>query len=722
MYIVNVYIEHPIFKIDQLFSYYTMDDTISVGKRVLVSFNNQNNIIGFVDEVIKTDKTIEEIEHNFGYSIKEIIKIIDDQSLLNEELYNLGKWMALDTISPTISCFQAMLPSYMKPSSNNLTIKKDLMCRKTNNSFDKLTKAQKLLLDKIDKPILVSELRKISASITNKLIDIGALELFEQENFKPNVFELSTNTKKLTNEQQNCFEEIINAKQRVCLLHGVTGSGKTEIYLHLAQEYLNRGKQVIILVPEISLTPMMTKRVSQVFSSKVAIYHSGLSNKEKYNQYKLVLNKEVSIVVGTRSSIFMPFDNLGLIIIDEEHDQSYKQDTSPCYNTKDIAIYRSEYFNAKVLLASATPSLESYARGVKGVYKLISLNNRINNQLPQIEVVNMQECMKNSGNYIISNVLKDEITSTLSNNLQAIILLNRRGYSSIYKCSSCNETIKCDHCDIAMSYHKKENKLKCHICNSVKDLPKYCPNCHSTHFSSFGFGTQKVEETLQTMFPNSRIQRMDNDTISKKNSHHKILTMFENHEFDILVGTQMIAKGLDFPLVNLVGIINGDAGLNRMDFRSVETTFDLIVQASGRSGRSNNKGKVVLQVFNDDHYAIKNAINNNYIGFFKDEMKYRFNGQYPPYTYLIAIYIQDLNDNKALRSVSILQDLLQNSNFKVLGPSKLLKLSDMNRYRFILKGKDLNGMKEEVRDNIKRYFKEKLVASIKVDVNPLYLE
>ena len=501
----------------------------------------------------------------------------------------------------------------------------------------------------------------------------------------------------------------------------MTGSGKTEVFLRICQKVLLEGKQVLVLVPEISLTTMMVKRFKERFNS-IAIYTSALSSQEKYEQYCLVKENKVKIVVGTRSAVFMPFTNLGLIVMDEEHDNSYKQDNTPRYNTKDIAIQRVKYHNCKLLLASATPTLESYARAIKNVYQLVSLTERINKTMPIAHLVDMSKQIR-QGDYIISKPLKQAIGQRLANNQQVILLLNRRGYNPIVKCSNCSEVVRCPHCDIALSYHKDENRLVCHVCGYSTLFDISCKKCGSKMWTNYGVGTQRLSEEISKLYPDSKIGRMDTDTTRNKNSHQQILTDFENHKYDIMVGTQMIAKGLDFPNVTLVGIFNADGPLARNDYRSVETTFDLIVQASGRSGRSDKQGEVFIQAYDVNHYGIRLAVKQDYIAFFNNEMSYRHALKYPPYSYLVAICFLSEDESLANENCNNCFDYFDNNEcFIVLGPSCLNKLRDQFRYRIVLKATNKEKMIEEVWKwyQSQQYNRNKL--NIQIDVDPYILD
>lgn len=720
MYLVQCWIEHPILKIDQTYSYYSNNPAIVEGVRVWIPFHHRK-VMGFVDSV-KEYNSLEEIEKAIGVQCKEIVEVVDEEALLTRELIDLAKKVAKDTVSPTISCFKAFLPSKLKPSGSAKKQGVERWVSAQQGDFKLTPKQQEAwnwLMEKGE--IRYSEFLKSFKTLPRVLVEKGAVKSYEKEK-KAQLQEVKTrsNPLSLTTKQEEAKNKMLQSNKRVQLLHGITGSGKTEVYLQMASEVISSGAQVLVLVPEISLTPQMVQRVQKRFGEKVAIYHSGLNDQEKYEQYQLVKRNEVSVVVGTRSSVFMPFEKLGLIILDEEHDSSYKQSSTPAYHCRDIALARAEYWNCKVVLGSATPSLESYARAVKGVYELVELKERINNQLPDIHCIDLKEALR-QGDAVLTVELIEALKECMSNKKQAILLLNRRGYHTTLKCNHCQEVLMCKHCDVALNYHHTDRKMKCHHCAAEYDIPKECPACHQKKgFSGFGVGTQKIEELLIQQFPEARIARMDADTTRVKDGHQKILQKFENLEIDILIGTQMIAKGLDFPNVTVVGILNADAGLNRVDYRSVESTFDLIVQASGRSGRSDNRGKVYLQVFNKDHYAVKTALKNDYESFFKQEMNYRYAGQYPPYTYLIAIYFQGQNQERVKTAAWEMQGLLQ-GNFKVLGPSELNRLKATYRYRILVKGKDLEAMKETVSQVVRNFAQEKSV-SMSVDVNPMILE
>ncbi|MDL2276435.1 primosomal protein N' [Breznakia sp. OttesenSCG-928-G09] len=720
MRVADIYIEYSASAVDRSFCYQCDDMTITAGMRVKVQFAHRE-IIGFVVRIYELS---EQEVFNLGYKLNSVIDKIDDYALLNEEAFYLAKDMSHSCVAPLISCFQAMLPSKLKPKSTNHKVKEEVYVV-FRAEVEVKGKKQQIALE------YIKDQRKVKRSVFNKmfscltrLLELGAVELVSEEASAA----LTTSKKEykevsLNEDQHRAVEKIsANKGHHVHVLHGVTGSGKTEVFLHLAKKTLDEGKQVLILVPEISLTPQMVERVKGRFGEQIAIYHSSLNNQEKYEQFKLVFEKKVSIVVGTRSAVFMPFDNLGLIIMDEEHDQSYKQDSTPRYHCRDIAIKRGEYHDCCVVLASATPSLESYARAYKGVYQLVELPKRIYDNVPNTKLINMQESMRRDGNYIVSDILKAAIEERLHKGEQVIILLNRRGYAPVLRCVECGSVRKCPHCDLALNYHKSSNELVCHMCDYREPLVAHCSECGSTKLKYLGIGTQKLEEYLSQTFSEAKILRMDADTTRYKNAHEILLDKFGNHEYDILLGTQMIAKGLDFENVTLVGILNGDAMLSRNDYRSVELTFDLLVQASGRSGRGSKDGEVMIQVYDPDHYAIQCAKEQDYKTFFHKEMQFRHLGKYPPYTYLASLIFTCSDDDKLHQGVEQIVKYVHFEELRVLGPIELLKRNDDYRMRIVLKSKDFEKLVECVRKIDEIHRKQKYKFKLEIDVNPLYME
>ena len=718
MYLLEVYVTNANLNVNKPFTYLS-DEKVDKYVRVKVSFHNSDNI-ALVSNCTYTDLSYEQLIDKYGYKILKIKEVIDDSPIISDEIFNLAFWLSKTTISPLISCLNTMLPKVLKTSKSISNPKKIRRFKKNDLSIE-LTTRQLEIYNNLYDGILASDARKLSSSIINKFIEKGLIEEYYQEAEYINNEIEKTSFKTLTDDQSNAYQKILDTDKMVSLLFGVTGSGKTEVYLHLAREYLKNDKDVLILVPEISLTPQMIQRVKQRFDD-VVFYHSELSDQERYEQYKRVKNKQVRIVVGTRSSIFLPFNNLGLIIIDEEHDSSYKQDNIPTYHVRNVAFKRAIDNKAKVLLASATPSLDSYTRALKGDYQLLRLDKRINLNLPEINVIDLTKQIKSRKSYIISEPLHYELNNCLSNNKQAIILLNRRGYSPIIKCGSCGSTLMCNDCDTPLNYHNDENILKCHQCSKTYKIPKTCPKCNNDSLLFYGFGTKKVQEELIKLFPDSKIERMDRDNVSKKGSHQKILDRFEEKKIDILIGTQMIAKGLDYPDVTLVGILNADAGLMHQDYNSAKITFDLLMQAAGRSGRADSYGKVLIQAFNTDHYAIKAVLNQDYDYFYNIEMNYRSKTKYPPYSHIIEIILSDNNPNKLNKSVEYIYSLISKLEYRKYQPFELPKIKKQLRYRILIMDKDLLSMLKDVQGIIDKYLNNKNMSHIKVDVDPLYLE
>lgn len=718
--IVGVLVEISNKSVDRIFDYKVPQEKekfIKIGLRVEVPFGHQK-LEGFVLE-IKENSNLD--------SLKEIIRVIDEDIVLNDELINLGKFMKEKTLAPLISCYQVMLPKALKAKNNVVINKKYETFYKLNkNIVDvKLNSGQQEIVDMFKTKEMVSrkEILDISSSSLNTLVKKNILVKCLVEKYRTDYLDKSDRVKELTLEQQKVVDSVNLFSNDVYLLHGVTGSGKTEVYIKLIEKVLNLGKTAIMLVPEISLTPQMVSRFEQVFGNKIAALHSALSDGEKYDEWRRIVRGEVSIVIGARSAVFAPLTNIGIIIIDEEHSDSYKQDNNPRYNAKDIAIERARNYNCPVLMGSATPSLDTYARAVKKVYKLLNLPNRVNGKdLPHIDIVYMNEEMKYSKGHFSKRLL-DEIKKTVKNKEQVILLLNRRGYSSFVSCKNCSYTMKCPNCDISLTYHKSSNMLRCHYCGYGTNLLHTCPSCGENSISTLGVGTEKIEEELNSLIEDAKILRMDVDTTSKKGMHKKMITAFKNHEYDILLGTQIVAKGLDFPLVTLVGVINADTSLNIPDFRSSENTFDLLCQTSGRSGRSKNQGKVIIQTFNKDHYAIKYSKEHDYIGFFKKEMDIRRKLKYPPYYFLCYLKISGKDDNYILNEANKIKRSLERnlSSTIILGPSPatVFKINNIYRYGIIMKYKNSKDL-YDVLTKIMNHYQSNNKVVIDVDFNPIH--
>lgn len=696
--------------IDKTFTYLIplkYRDKIKIGIRVLVPFGKQK-LEGFV---LNISNDLPE------YSLKEVIDIIDLEPVLNSELLELGKYISKKTLCNLITVYQAMLPVALKAKNGKVINKKyDTYVIINNNDFNdiKSNKQLEILnLIKSKNKVLKKEVNDISAYSVKVLIEKGYLKEIKEESYRIKRSDIEKDIPKVLNDEQLVVKtEIVKNLDKFIpfLVHGVTGSGKTEVYMHVIEEVLKKGKQALVLVPEISLTPQFVLQFERRFGSDIAILHSRLSDGEKYDEWRKIIRNEVNIVIGARSAVFAPLNNIGIIIIDEEHTSTYKQDNNPHYSAIDVSLYRARKYNCPVVLGSATPSIESYTRAKTGVYKLLELKNRVNKQMPLVKLVDMKDEMR-KGNRVLCEDLITSLNLCLKKDEQAIILLNRRGFSTILTCKSCGYTSKCPNCDIPLTYHKTSNTTRCHYCGYGSSKINICPSCGSREINYFGMGTEKLEQWINENIEGAKTIRMDIDTTSNKGSHEKIINDFKNKKYNILIGTQMIAKGLDFKDVTLVGVVNGDASLNIPDFRSAERTFQLLNQVAGRAGRSEKLGKVIIQGFNINHYSIRYASTHNYHDFYEEEMRIRKDLKYPPYYNLCLIKVsgndyQKVSDN-AIKISNYLKRELE-GKIMVLGPTSanIPKINNTYYLNIILKYKKteyiltpLNFIKDEYKSN-----------------------
>ena len=719
--VVGVLVELSNKNIDRVFDYdvpICFVDKIKKGIKVKVPFSRQV-LEGFVVEVKDfSDSNIK---------LREIIDIVDSDVILNDELLDLGRKIQKMTLATLISCYQVMLPKALKAKiGTSVNIKYDICYRLKNVDLSKfkLTLGQQKIIELFNDRELVlrADAKAISLSSLNSLLKKGILAEEKCEHYRLN-YNKNTGIKKTLTKDQNLVVSSVNLNSYFpYLLYGVTGSGKTEVYMELIEKVLSAGKTSIVLVPEISLTPQMVSRFEERFGKKIAALHSALSDGERYDEWRRIARGEASIVIGARSAIFAPLKNIGIIIIDEEHSDSYKQDdTNPRYSAKEVALLRGRYHNCPVLMGSATPTLDSYARAIKGVYKLLTLPNRINGKaLPNVSIIDMNQEFKTSKGHFSSELIK-AIEERLEKKEQIILFLNRRGYASFITCKNCGYTFKCPDCDITLTYHKSSNTLRCHYCGYGTKVYNTCPNCGEDSINDLGVGTEKIEEELSEFFPNSRVLRMDFDTTTRKGSHEVMIKAFRNHEYDILLGTQIVAKGLDFDNVTLVGVINGDTSLMIPDFRSSENTFALLSQVAGRSGRSNKKGEVIIQTFNPNHYAIMYAKDHDYVGFYNQEMLVRKKLKYPPYYYICYLRISGLDNNLILAEASkIKRSLTRNlADEIILGPSpcSISRVRKMYRYGIIIKYKS-DTLLLNILDKIIDHYKANNKVTIDIDFNP----
>lgn len=706
--------------VDKTFSYNIpkeLIDDVAVGKRVVVPFGRKQ-VEGFVLEIVD--------DITSDYQLKDIISVNND-IVLTEELLSLGRAVSYSTLAPLISCYQAMLPKALKiKQKKEITKKYETYYKVIDNSFklsDKQAEIVNIIKDKTVSEKELVNVKKISKARLNLLVEKKVLAKELRESYRLEHNDISEEKNKLTPLQEKVAKEIIDSSDTVYLLHGVTGSGKTEVYMTLIEEGIKRGKQSIVLVPEISLTPQTLARFEKRFGKRVAVFHSALSEGEKYDEYRRVARGEVNVIVGTRSAIFAPLKNISYIIMDEEHSDSYKQENSPRYDTKMVALERCRYHKAKLILGSATPTLESYARALKGVYHLVNLKERVGGRnLPKVEFVDMNKAIATAKGHFSLELIK-RIEETLRRGEQVILLLNRRGYSSVLSCKNCGYVMKCPNCDISLTYHKTNNMLRCHYCGYATNYPKVCPECKEEALRDLGVGTEKIEEEVKSLFGNSKVLRMDVDTTSKKNAHQKIIESFAKGEANILIGTQMVAKGLDFPNVTLVGVLNTDTSLMIPDFRSSEATFDLLSQVAGRSGRA-KEGLVVFQTYNKDHYAISCASNHDYLTFYKEEMAIRKMMKYPPYYYLVLVKISGKDENSCLKEAVRCEKVLKKYLDKtiLLGPTKAMIFKKMNiyTYQIILKYQYQDNL-YEILDKLLNYYATKKIVEVSVTFNPVHL-
>lgn len=634
-------------QVDKVFEYSCPPET-RVGCRVKVPFGGRI-IEGFVIGVSSSPNFAAE-------KIKPVTCVYDEPPALVEECFSLMERIARRYRVPKAASLRLFLPSEMRLGKVNETYIRRVKLTGLQPALTKTAKKQKEVFSFLtengdaDFTLLI---KKFGNAAVKSLVDKGAAEIYKvRRNRAPEYPESGDSEKVLTEAQSEAVKYIENSDKRVNLIHGVTGSGKTEIYLKIIADKLKEGKSAIFLVPEISLTPQMLSQLRARFGGSAAIMHSGLSAGERFDEWWRLRTGEAKIAIGARSAIFAPLENLGAIIIDEEHDSSYRSETSPRYSTVEIASMRAEYNGCKLVLGSATPSVESFIKAKDGEYGLVTLTERINGRpLPEIIIADMRRELRRGNPSNLSRALRGELDKTLQDGKQAIIFLNRRGYSQTVICTDCGYVAKCENCDVSLTYHSEENCLKCHYCGAKYRMLAACPECGGAHLRYSGTGTQRVVAELSQLYPSARIIRMDNDTVSGKDGHYKILKQFSEKNADILVGTQMIAKGHDFPAVTLVGILDADMSLHFSDYRSGERTFQLITQVAGRSGRAGDKGKVVLQTYSPDNYILRFAVSYDYAGFFQNEIKMRRAALFPPYSLICRIMVVADRDDKALEAL-----------------------------------------------------------------------
>lgn len=707
---------------------YDGHDQVDVRYRVMVPFGPRE-IMGFVTRVVETNKTKKELEEETGMPLRYISRVIDREPLLDDELMKLATAVADYYMAPLISVLQAMLPKSLAPRRGALKGPKEAYekwVRLLKDEEKGLTPKQVECVRLLKRSGEVLKKEASTPTVVRALLDKGILEQFDKPRSRYVIPEAEREmAHEPTLDQRNAIEEILSSSHSIVLLQGVTGSGKTEVYLRLSEHYLQEGKNVLMLVPEISLTPVMVEYFSRRFGRVIAILHSGLTPAEKYDEYQRIKRGEARIVVGARSAIFAPLENIGLIVIDEEHVDSYKQSTAPFYHARETAIMRSKINGAKVVLGSATPSLETKARAMRGIYGYASLPRRISDQgLPTTTIVDMRsQDSKGSVKHIFSKQLIEKIGEKIGKQEQVILLLNRRGYSSYITCEKCGYVFECPNCGSPLTYHYEDQMLKCHHCDFILDFPKVCPQCGSSSLARVGFGTERVMKEIADLFPSARAARLDSDAGKVAKNVASLTKAFKNHEYDILVGTEMIAKGHDFPLVTLVGDVLADIGLNLSTYRASERTFNLIAQAVGRSGRAKRKGEALIQTYSPSHYAIVYGAKQDYEAFFRREMMARKTFGYPPYYFLIEVRFLADKEEKAAKAAADFKRVALLQGFKdleIVGPGTPFLSFFQGKYRrtLLFKYKDGALLRRFLRQEVER-ISGKGGVEAEIEVDPL---
>lgn len=680
--------------IDKVFCYKVPNDLkVELGMRVKIPFGKGNKliegyIIGFCNEADIDDS-----------KIKYINNVCDNYPIFTQEMIDLAKWMQNKYYCTLTDCLQCIMPA-------GIDIKEIQIKYASLNSQSeidkKLTKAQLQIIDllKTNKSMSVSEIKKILKISDSPINTLSKNKFINIDYYNKSIYQIPKVLQTLplnpTPEQDYIINSIKqsmdNQKAETFLIHGITGSGKTEIYLQLIQYTLDIGKQAIVLVPEISLTPQTVSRFAGRFGTRIAVTHSKMSLGERLEQWNRARAGEADIMIGPRSAVFAPFKNLGIIIIDEEHEITYKSENTPKYSAKEVAQKRCTLTNSKLILGSATPSIETYYQAMQNNFKLFEIKERPkNNILPQINIIDMRTELSNGNRSIFSEILLQNIANNLDKKEQTILFLNRRGHSTFVSCRKCGYVAKCTDCSIAYTYHQHNSKLMCHYCGKTVNIPTICPKCGSKYIKYFGVGTQKVEEEIKKLFPNASVMRMDMDTTTKKHSHEQILKSFLDGEIDILIGTQMIAKGHDFPKVTLVGVIAADLSLNSNDFRGAEITFQLLTQVSGRAGRTELLGNVFIQTYNPESYAICLSKSQDYKKFYDEEIALRKLLYYPPFCNIFIFLITGEDEKNVILTSNKLIDILRYYNkkdkFELLGPApaNILKIKKQYRWKIIIK-------------------------------------
>ncbi len=725
----NVIVDIVHSEVDKIFEYSFEGDQVKLGCRVVVPFGNKR-LEGIVIGVKPTSVYPPE-------KIKPIISVLEETPVMTEETLNLAEYIRKTCYVTRAQALRLFLPSEMRKGKvkeqfvNYLVLAENFNLDEAVSTLRKTAKRQKDLLFfavENNKIKLADANNEFGASAVKACIERGFFTVLQEKFVRSPYKNLQQNKKQvtLTPKQQLAVMSVENTDKAVTLLYGVTGSGKTEVYLNLISKVIAKGKTAIMLVPEIALTPQMLRQLRARFGDEAAILHSGLSAGERFDEWWRLRSGEARIAIGARSAIFAPIEDIGLIIVDEEHDGSYTSESSPRYSTIDLAKFRVGYNNAKLILGSATPSIESFMLAQNGEYNLATLPDRVNKKpMPTVEIADMRREVCRGNNSPFSSILKAELQNCLDKGNQAIIFLNQRGYSKTVVCTECGHVQKCENCDVSLTYHMEDDALLCHYCGAKYKMIKACTECGSPYIRHGGTGTERVVMELKKLYPNARILRMDRDTTQNKEGHFKILTEFAERKADILVGTQMIAKGHDFPSVTLVGILDADMSLHFSDYRSGERTFQLLTQVAGRSGRAQEPGKVVLQTYSPDNAVLQQAIRYDYENFYRREISVRKATAFPPFTNIVRVLIKSSVDDDALNATKQIYTEIQtiyNENkddFRFIGCMKapLKRLENQFRYQVLMR---ITAEKREIIDqifNVADKYKTRTI-SVNLEINP----
>ena len=717
-------------EIDRPFTYkipVELEEKVQVGQIVKVPFGMGNKTSeGFVLSIKG------ENEVNISFKVKKISAIITDEPIIDEDDIKLINFLREKYLCKYIDAFRLLIPVGImkgaKSKSKKVIVFKsdDLSCIKKPEGYIEIINFLKENSGKYTKSELIN-VNSISQYKLNKLIEKGLLVVEEETVFRYNNRTYNIDCEKeLTFEQKHVLDEYNNSGNNLFLLKGVTGSGKTEVYMRMVEEVLEKNQSAIVLVPEISLTPQMIERFKGRFGRDVALFHSKLSDGERFDEWFRVKEGKAKLVVGARSAIFLPVKNLGLIIIDEEHENTYKSDQNPKYQTKEVAEFLSEQKGCRVVLGSATPTIETYYRALTGDLKLLELNSRVDGKaMPPMKVIDMRNELRSGNISLFSRELFRDMQEKLSKGEQIILFLNRRGFSTFVSCRSCGYVFKCEECDISMTYHRS-GLLVCHYCGKTKRAPQKCPKCDSKYVKFFGAGTERVEEEVKKYFKDARVLRMDVDTTRGKDSYEKIYNTFKEGKADILIGTQMISKGLDFKNVTLVGILAADMSINIPDYRASERTFQIITQVAGRAGRGEKQGKVVIQTYTPEHYSLEYAVNYDYEGFYEKEFTVRALMKYPPFGKILLINgiskKEDLLKNFMHKISNVIKPLVEKEvEVDILGPIPCLvaKVKENYRWQIVIKGEFESEFAKKIKELL--YDENKNVYNdirISMDINP----